>query len=93
MVREVLVRGRVERAVTVGSAEPTAGPADSPAAVGYPGRVWLVLAGLAAAGAMLQLDINTRIGLTARAGFTKAHEASGANIDRMTDLIFGLSVY
>jgi diguanylate cyclase (GGDEF)-like protein len=59
VVREVLVRGRVERAVTVGSAEPTAGPADSPAAVGYPGRVWLVLAGLAAAGAMLQLAVLT----------------------------------
>jgi hypothetical protein len=38
-------------------------------------------------GAMLQLDVNTRIALTARAGVTKAHE------ERMTDLIFGLSVY
>ncbi|MBS1120903.1 MAG: hypothetical protein H6Q90_3131 [Deltaproteobacteria bacterium] len=38
-------------------------------------------------GGMLQLDINTRIALTARAGVTKAHE------ERMTDLIFGLSVY
>ncbi len=45
------------------------------------------------AGAMLQLDINTRIGLTARAGFTKAHEANGFDTDRMTDLIFGLAVY
>ena len=46
------------------------------------------------AGAQLQLDINTRIGLTARMGVTKAHEASGFNnVDRMTDLIFGLSVY
>ncbi|MEO8705985.1 MAG: hypothetical protein ABI867_38505 [Kofleriaceae bacterium] len=38
-------------------------------------------------GAMLQLDINTRVALTARAGVTKAHE------ERMTDLLFGLSVY
>lgn len=46
------------------------------------------------AGAQLQLDINTRIGLTARMGVTKAHEASGFNnVDRMTDLIFGLAVY
>jgi len=45
------------------------------------------------AGAQLQLDINTRIALTARAGLTKAHEANGFGLDRMTDLIFGLSVY
>jgi diguanylate cyclase (GGDEF)-like protein len=46
VVREVLVRGRVERAVT-----------GSPAAPGYPGRVWLVLAGIVAAGATLQLAV------------------------------------
>lgn len=40
-----------------------------------------------AAGAMLQLDINTRVALTARFGVTKAHE------ERMTDMVFGLSVY
>ncbi|HEU0029491.1 MAG TPA: hypothetical protein VFQ53_02575 [Kofleriaceae bacterium] len=39
------------------------------------------------AGGQLQLDINTRIAITARTGVTKAHE------ERMTDLIFGLSVY
>jgi len=39
------------------------------------------------AGGMLQLDINTRIALTARFGVTKAHE------ERMTDMIFGLAVY
>ena len=38
-------------------------------------------------GGMLQLDINTRVALTARVGVTKAHE------ERMTDWIFGLSVY
>jgi hypothetical protein len=38
-------------------------------------------------GGMLQLDINTRVALTARAGVTKAHE------ERMTEMLFGLSVY
>jgi hypothetical protein len=48
------------------------------------------------AGAMLQLDINTRLALTARLGITKAHEVtfgSGAVTDRMHDVIFGLAVY
>ncbi len=45
------------------------------------------------AGGQLQLDVNTRIAITARLGVTKAHEASGFGLDRMTDLIFGLSVY
>jgi hypothetical protein len=39
------------------------------------------------AGAMLQLDINTRLALTARAGVVAAHG------ERMSDLLFGLSVY
>ena len=39
------------------------------------------------AGGMLQLDLHTRIALTARLGVVKAHE------DRMTDLLFGISVY
>jgi len=39
------------------------------------------------AGAMLQLDIHTRLALTARLGMVRAHE------DRMTDMLFGLSVY
>jgi hypothetical protein len=38
-------------------------------------------------GAMIQLDVNTRIALTARMGLTKAHD------ERMTDALFGLSVY
>jgi hypothetical protein len=38
-------------------------------------------------GAMLQLDVNTRIALTARAGLTRIHD------ERTTDLVFGLSVY
>jgi hypothetical protein len=38
-------------------------------------------------GAMLQLDVNTRIALTARLGLAKAHE------ERMTDVLFGVSVY
>jgi hypothetical protein len=38
-------------------------------------------------GAMLQLDVNTRIALTARLGQTVAHS------ERMSDAIFGLSVY
>lgn len=38
-------------------------------------------------GAMFQLDVNTRIALTARLGLAKAHE------ERMTDVLFGLSVY
>ncbi len=38
-------------------------------------------------GAMFQLDVNTRIALTARLGLAKAHE------ERMTDILFGLSVY
>jgi hypothetical protein len=48
------------------------------------------------AGGMLQLDINTRIALTARMGITKAHEVAfgdGKVTDRMHDLVFGLSVY
>ena len=40
-----------------------------------------------AAGAMLQLDVHTRIALTARLGAVHAHD------DRMTDLLFGISVY
>lgn len=39
------------------------------------------------AGAMLQLDINTRIALTARTGIVKAHG------ERMGDFLFGISVY
>jgi hypothetical protein len=38
-------------------------------------------------GAMLQLDIHTRLALTARMGVVQAHD------DKMTDLLFGLSVY
>ncbi len=38
-------------------------------------------------GAMLQLDIHTRLALTARFGMVSAHD------DRMTDMLFGLSVY
>jgi hypothetical protein len=38
-------------------------------------------------GGMLQLDINTRIALTARLGVTRAHD------ERMTDAMIGLSVY
>ena len=38
-------------------------------------------------GAMLQLDVNTRIALTARFGLAKAHE------ERMSDVLFGMSVY
>jgi hypothetical protein len=38
-------------------------------------------------GGMLQLDINTRIALTARIGLTRAHD------ERMTDAMVGLSVY
>ncbi len=38
-------------------------------------------------GAMLQLDVNTRIALTARLGATYAHD------ERMSDAMFGLSVY
>jgi len=38
-------------------------------------------------GAMFQLDINTRIALTARLGLTQAHD------EQMHDAIFGLSVY
>jgi hypothetical protein len=38
-------------------------------------------------GAMLQLDVHTRIALTARLGAVKAHG------DRTTDMMFGLSVY
>jgi hypothetical protein len=38
-------------------------------------------------GGMLQLDINTRIALTARMGLTRAHN------ERMTDAMVGLSVY
>jgi hypothetical protein len=53
--------------------------------------------GAQTAGAMVQLDINTRIALTARMGITKAHEAGfgqGNSVtDRMTDIIFGLSIY
>lgn len=38
-------------------------------------------------GAMVQLELHTRIALTARLGAVKAHG------DRMTDMLFGLSVY
>lgn len=38
-------------------------------------------------GGMLQLDVNTRIALTARLGLANAHE------ERMTDVLFGLAVY
>ena len=38
-------------------------------------------------GGMLQLDVNTRIALTARLGLTRAHG------ERMTDAMIGLSVY
>jgi hypothetical protein len=38
-------------------------------------------------GAMLQLDVNTRIALTARFGLAKAHE------ERMSDILFGMAVY
>ncbi|MBA3451765.1 MAG: hypothetical protein H0T42_01565, partial [Deltaproteobacteria bacterium] len=38
-------------------------------------------------GAMVQLDIHTRLALTARAGIVQAHA------DKSTDLLFGLSVY
>ena len=38
-------------------------------------------------GGMIQVDVNTRIALTARFGLTRAHE------ERMTDALFGLSVY
>lgn len=38
-------------------------------------------------GGMLQLDVNTRIALTARLGVTRAHD------ERMTDAMIGLSVY
>lgn len=38
-------------------------------------------------GAMLQLDVNTRIAITARLGITRAHD------ERMTDAMVGLSVY
>lgn len=38
-------------------------------------------------GAMFQLDLHTRIALTARLGANRAHD------DRMTDLLFGISVY
>ncbi len=38
-------------------------------------------------GAQLQLDINTRLALTARLGQTYAHD------ERMTDALFGLAVY
>ncbi len=38
-------------------------------------------------GAMVQFDIHTRLALTARMGVVRAHD------DRMTDLLFGLSVY
>lgn len=38
-------------------------------------------------GAMFQLDVNTRIALTARFGLAKAHEES------MRDILFGMSVY
>ncbi len=40
-----------------------------------------------AGGGMLQLELHTRIALTARAGLVAAHG------DRQTDLLFGLSVY
>jgi hypothetical protein len=38
-------------------------------------------------GAQIQLDINTRLALTARLGQTYAHD------ERMTDILFGLAVY
>jgi hypothetical protein len=38
-------------------------------------------------GAMMQLELHTRIALTARFGIAQAHE------ERMTDILFGLSVY
>jgi len=38
-------------------------------------------------GAMFQLDVNTRIALTARLGLAKAHE------EQMKDVLFGISVY
>jgi hypothetical protein len=38
-------------------------------------------------GGMIQLDINTRLALTARLGLTRAHD------ERMTDAMFGLAVY
>ncbi|HEY5928632.1 MAG TPA: hypothetical protein VIV11_43400 [Kofleriaceae bacterium] len=38
-------------------------------------------------GGMLQLDVNTRIAITARLGVTRAHQ------ERMTDAMVGLSVY
>jgi hypothetical protein len=38
-------------------------------------------------GGMFQLDVNTRIALTARFGLAKAHE------EQMKDILFGLSVY
>jgi hypothetical protein len=38
-------------------------------------------------GAMMQLDNNTRLALTARFGLTRAHD------ERMTDALFGLAVY
>jgi hypothetical protein len=38
-------------------------------------------------GAMFQLDVNTRVALTARFGLAKAHE------EAMRDILFGLSVY
>jgi hypothetical protein len=38
-------------------------------------------------GAMLQLDVHTRIALTARFGLAQAHE------ERMSDILFGISVY
>jgi hypothetical protein len=38
-------------------------------------------------GAMLQLELHTRIALTARFGLAQAHE------ERMSDILFGLSVY
>jgi hypothetical protein len=38
-------------------------------------------------GGMLQLDVNTRIAITARMGLTRAHN------ERMTDAMLGLSVY
>jgi hypothetical protein len=38
-------------------------------------------------GGLMQLDVNTRIALTARLGMTRAHD------ERMTDAMIGLSVY
>ena len=38
-------------------------------------------------GAMVQLDFNTRLALTARLGQTYAHD------ERMSDLMLGLAVY